>query len=192
MLFFYKRLKQFQITGFGTGGVLEQGFADLHALLQDRQRCLQFVDRRLDGFVFGLFLPALMLEDGELVLLLGHLPEEKLTLNRQLRRRRFGRGGEVRQGIAVGQFRLESRHIKLRRHKIALIMPPLGVVHGRIELNKRIASFYRLSVMDMDSTHDAGLERLNHLGMSARNDFSLCRGDDVDPAQIGPCERDAE
>ena len=48
------------------------------------------------------------------------------------------------------------------------------------------------TVSDPDRAHHAGLERLDQFGLSDRNDTAACGGDDIDAANDGPAERDAE
>ena len=59
-------------------------------------------------------------------------------------------------------------------------MIALGFVHGRIELDEDFTGTHALPVADMDRTHHPGLERLDHFGAPARDDFSRRRGDDID------------
>src|SRR5262245_26981140 len=71
-------------------------------------------------------------------------------------------------------------------------MPELGTAHGRIELEKNVASIYLLTIADMDATHDARLERLDCLGAAARNDLAGRHGDNVERANARPGQRNAE
>src|SRR5262249_43256938 len=71
-------------------------------------------------------------------------------------------------------------------------MPELGTAHGRVELEKDVAGIYFLTVADMDATYDASLERLDGFGAAARNDFARRHGDNVDRANAGPGQRNAE
>src|SRR5262249_38332405 len=71
-------------------------------------------------------------------------------------------------------------------------MPELGTAHGRVELEKDVTGIYFLPVADMDATHDASLERLDGLRAAARNDLAGCHSDNVDRANAGPGQRNAE
>src|SRR5262245_27053542 len=71
-------------------------------------------------------------------------------------------------------------------------MPELGTAHGRIELEKNVASIYLLTIADMDATHDACLERLDCLGAAARNDLAGRHGDNVERADARQGQRNAE
>ena len=86
----------------------------------------------------------------------------------------------------------KPRYVELSGHEIALIMLPLDVIHGLIELDQGLGGLDHLPVADMNGAHDAGLEGLDDLGASARDDLAFRRANNVDPTDKGPCERDAK
>jgi hypothetical protein len=51
-------------------------------------------------------------------------------------------------------------------NQIALHVACLGLVHGRIELDQNLSFPHDLTIMDVDRAYDAGLERLDDLGVA--------------------------
>src|SRR5262249_37383427 len=68
-------------------------------------------------------------------------------------------------------------------------MSELGTTHSRVELDKDVTGTDALAVTDMNRTHDAGLEWLNDLAATARNNLSRRDGDNVDRADTCPRQR---
>ncbi len=132
-----------------------------------------FADGSRNRFALGHLLLALPVKNGKFRLLFGGLVEEEFALQRHQRRRRIGRRHEIRQWIAIGQFRLQPRHVELSGHEIDFVMFPFRLVHGRIEFDQGLAGLDHLSVANMDGPHDAGLEWLDDLGTPARNDLAF-------------------
>ena len=100
-------------------------------------------------------------------------------------------GSEVLKWI-VRERRAQSRDVELGGDEIALLALLVGLGHRRIELDQNVAGLDALSVANVDRANHAGLERLDHLGAAARNDLARRGGDDIDAAERGPHQRDAE
>src|SRR5262249_16415589 len=88
--------------------------------------------------------------------------------------------------VTAAQGGAQAGDVELRRGKIAAQMVAFGFVHGRIELDQDLADFHALPIAHTDCPHYPGLERLDHLGPSARDDFSPRRGDEVNLAKRRP------
>ena len=100
---------------------------------------------------------------------------------------------EVRKRIGTLRKRgAEPRDVELCRNEISPEMVLFGRGHCRVEFDEALAGFNALSVVNVNGPHDAGIQRLDQLGPAAGNDLAIGRGDDVDLAEGGPCDRDAE
>ena len=185
-------LQQFEVIGLRAGGVIEQRLFDIEALVEHRQRRFDLAHGGGDGRAFGFLLRALTIEHGELGVLLRGLVDQELALGCNQRRRRAIRRPEIRQRIAIRQLGLQSRDVELRGHQVAFEMVGLGLVHGRIERDQNVARLHHLAVVDVDGSHDAGFERLDHLGAAGRNDLPGRRSDDIDLTEKRPSQGKAE
>ena len=76
-----------------------------------------------------------------------------------------------------------------RRFQIALLLLPLGARLARIELDEKVSGLDAAAILDGDPDDPARIERLHHLGASARLDAALGHGVNLKPAEIGPGER---
>ena len=98
----------------------------------------------------------------------------------QIGRRPLGRA-KFRDGVgSAAQGSTQPGGTELRRGEVAAQVIALRLVHGRIKFDEYFAGVDALSIADMDRSHDPGLERLDHFGAPARDDFSRRRGDDID------------
>src|SRR5262249_1525822 len=94
--------------------------------------------------------------------------------------------------VTAAQGGAQAGDIKLRGGKVAAQSVAFGLVHSRIELDQDLPSLDALPIPHMDGPHYAGLERLDHLGAPARDNFSWCRGDDVDLTKPRPGQGQAK
>jgi hypothetical protein len=118
---------------------------------------------------------------------------EEFPVHGHQRRARLRRRHHLGRGIAfTRERRAQPGDVELCGEQLALRPLAVGLVHGGVELDQRIARLHALSVTHVDRTHHPDLERLDHLGAPARDDPARCRGDDVDRAERGPDERQAE
>jgi hypothetical protein len=93
---------------------------------------------------------------------------------------------------AIRQRCSQACGVQPRRDEVAPQMMAFGFVHRWVEFDQNIAGFDGLSVTDMDGAHDPGLKGLHDLGAVTRDDLARRGGDDINPAQGGPSQRQAE
>ena len=85
-----------------------------------------------------------------------------------------------------------ARGFGKRRLQIALLLFAIGAGLPRVEFNEKIAGLNPAAILDGDPDNPARIERLDHLGSSARLDAALGDGVNLKPAEIGPGERGRE
>jgi hypothetical protein len=135
------------------------------------------------GSLLSFLLRLLTGERRDLGAVLGHLVEQKLPLGRDqcwvcIRRRR-----EVGHRIdSGGECSAQPRDVELLRKEVIVEVIALGCIYRRIKLYQYVAGFDRLPVLHPNGANNAGLERLDDLGSTARHDFSGGRRNDVDRA----------
>ncbi len=174
---------------------LDQRLAHVHALLQRRDEVLLGFDGQAELVALGCLLPALGVVGRRLGLQLTEISREHLLLAIP------EIGWDI---LRPGDLRRDKGSAALRRRQFGLPAKRLrssgGIVRGRrlrlrlrlrgVELQQLVAGLHRSVVGHVDRRDLSGLQRLDHLDPAGRLELALCGGDDVDPAEIRPGQRD--
>ena len=94
--------------------------------------------------------------------------------------------------IALGKRSGEPGSVEPRRDEVALDMIALGEVHGGIELDENVTGLDGHAIAHVNGAHNSRLERLDGLGAAAGDDLAGRGSHDVDLAECGPAQREAE
>ena len=86
----------------------------------------------------------------------------------------------------------ELRNIKLRLHQITCQAVTVRASHRGIEFDQRIPGVQLVAILHMDCTHDAGLQRLDHLHPARRNHMPLRRRYNVHFSKPRPRDRNGK
>ena len=182
-----------QVEQPGTEILFHQRPPDLEALTQDREDRLDLGNAGRERRDLFLLLDLLVVHRRGLGAPLRDLAGEEMALSGHQRPVRFLGRLELRDRIGrVREKGTQPRRVETRRHQIGLGARPLGDTDGRIKLDQYLARLDRLAILDVDRPYDAALQRLEGLGTAARDDLALRDGDDVDPAERRPQDRDEE
>src|SRR6266436_2749736 len=193
LLLFDQELHHFEISELRAQLLLHQGLADVDARLDDRNDGLELVDGYRCRGLLGFLLRLLTEERGDLGAMLGHLVLQELTLGSDQFRICIGRRREISRGIIpAGKRGAQPRDVEPLGEEVVAQVIAFRLVDGRIELDQDVAGVDRLPILYPYGAHDPGLERLDDLDPTARQDFSARRRNDVDRAPPGPDQRRAE
>src|SRR5262249_52628767 len=122
---------------------------------------------------FSLFLGFLLIEGRKLRALLGGLIDQKLPLH--CNQPGFGSLGWKKgcDRIALtAQGRIEPRNVELCGSKVASQVFAFRVIHRCVKLDQDLANLHALPIANPDRTYYTGLERLDDLGTTARNNLA--------------------
>ena len=172
--------------------MVKERLTNIDALLEDWNSLLGLADRCRNRGPLCLLLRLLTVECGQFGTMFRGLIDQELPLHRNQRWACLTR--RIKVGKRIAAIRERCSHacsVKPRRDEVAPQMITFGFVHRWVEFDQNIAGF-DVSVTDVDGAHDPGLKGLHDLGAVTRDDLARRGGDDINLAQAGPSQSQAE